>query len=75
MDREVKRTERDVSVTRQLYDADRQIIKIIRPNEYARSGENGKGLQYTYDAQGNILTVVRADGTIQESNTYDAEGR
>ena len=74
MNRETKRTERDGSVTRQFYNTDGQLVKIIRPNEYARAGENGKGVQYTYDAQGNVLTAVRADGTIQESNTYDAEG-
>ncbi len=74
MNREIRRTERDGSVTRQFYNIDGQLVKIIRPNEYARAGENGKGLQYTYDAQGNVLTAVRADGTIQESNTYDAEG-
>ncbi|MDE7200700.1 MAG: RHS repeat protein, partial [Lachnospiraceae bacterium] len=67
-------TECDGSVTRQFYDPDGQLIKVIRPNEYQRAGDSGKGLQYTYDAQGNVLTVIRPDGTIQESNTYDAEG-
>ena len=74
MNREIKRTERDGSVTRQFYDSDGQLIKVIRPKEYARAGENGKGVQYTYDAQGRVLTVIRADGIIQESNTYDIEG-
>ena len=74
MNREIKRTERDGSVTRQFYDSEGQLIKVIRPNEYQRAGDNGKGLQYTYDARGNILTVVRPDGIIQESNLYDAEG-
>ena len=74
MNREIKRTERDGSVTRQFYDPDGQLVKVIRPNEYAGAGEDGKGVQYTYDAQGRVLTVIRADGTIQESNTYDAEG-
>ena len=50
------------------------MIKVIRLKEYARAGENGKGVQYTYDAQGRVLTVIRADGIIQESNTYDIEG-
>ena len=32
-------------------------------------------MQYTYDALGNILTVIRADGSIQESNVYDSDGQ
>ena len=39
MNREIKRTERDGSVTRQFYDPDEQLIKVIRPKEYARAGE------------------------------------
>ena len=31
MNREIKRTERDGSVTRQFYDSDGQLIKVIRP--------------------------------------------
>ncbi|MEZ3516262.1 MAG: hypothetical protein K1W37_13670, partial [Lachnospiraceae bacterium] len=38
MNREIKRTERDGSVTRQFYDSDGQLIKVIRPKEYARAG-------------------------------------
>ncbi len=74
MNHEIKRVERDGSVTRQFYNLDGYLSKVIRPKEYARAGENGKGLQYTYDAKGNVLTVVRADGTIQELNTYDVQG-
>ena len=39
MNREIKRTECDGSVTRQFYDPDGQLIKVIRPKEYARAGE------------------------------------
>ena len=31
-------------------------------------------LQYTYDAEGRILTVIRPTRTIQESSVYDEEG-
>ena len=75
MNREIRRTEKDGSVTRQFYDKNGQLIKTIRPKEYDRAGDNGSGVQYTYDAQGRILTVIRADGSIQESNVYDSEGQ
>ena len=67
--------EYDGSITRQFYDADGQLIKVISPNEYQRAGDYGKGLQYTYDTQGNVLTVIRPDGKILESNIYDADGQ
>lgn len=75
MNREIRRIEKDGSVTRQFYDKNGQRIKTIRPREYHRAGDMGAGTQYTYDAQGRILSVIRADGTIQETNTYDADGQ
>ncbi|MEE1255056.1 MAG: DUF6531 domain-containing protein, partial [Lachnospiraceae bacterium] len=75
MNREIRRTEKDGSVTRQFYDKNGQLIKVIRPKEYDRAGDNGSGVQYTYDAQGRIMTVIRADGSIQESNVYDSDGQ
>ena len=74
MNREIRRTEKDGSVTRNFYDRNGQMVKTIRPNAYAESQEQGAGLQYTYDAEGRILTVIRPDGTIQESSVYDEEG-
>ena len=74
MNREIKRTEKDGSVTRNFYDRNGQLVKTIRPNVYAENQEQGAGLQYTYDAEGRILTVVRPDGTVPESSVYDEEG-
>ena len=74
MNREIKRTEKDGSVTWNFYDKNRQLVKIIRPNAYADGQQQGAGLQYTYDTEGRILTVIRPDGIIQESSVYDAEG-
>ena len=74
MNREIKRTEKDGSVTRNFYNRNGQLVKTIRPNAYAESQEQGAGLQYTYDAEGRIVTVIRLDGTIQESSVYDGEG-
>lgn len=75
MNREIKRTERDGSITRQFYDRNGQLRKTIGPREYERAREQGAGEQYTYDARGNLLTVIRADGTIQKQNIYDADGQ
>ena len=74
MNREIRRTEKDGSVTRNFYDRNGQLVKTIRPNAYAEHQEQGAGLQYTYDAEGRILTVIRPDGIIQESSVYDEEG-
>ena len=71
MNREIKRTEKDGSVTRNFYDRNGQLVKTIRPNEYEAHQEQGAGLQYIYDAEGRILTVIRPDGIIQESSVYD----
>ena len=73
MNWEIKRTEKDGSVTRNFYDRNGQLVKTIRPNEYEAHQEQGASLQYTYDTEGRILTVIRPDGTIQESSVYDEE--
>ena len=74
MNREIKRTEKDGSVTRNFYDRNGQLVKTIRPNAYAEHKDEGAGYAYTYDAEGRIVTVIRPDGTIQESSVYDGEG-
>ena len=74
LNREIQRTERDGGVTRQFYDNNGQLIKVIRPKAYEASKENGAGTVYTYDAMGQLLTILRPDGKVQESRTYDREG-
>ena len=43
MNREIKRTEKDGSVTRNFYDRNGQLVKTIRPNVYAENQEQGAG--------------------------------
>ena len=74
MNREIRRTEKDGSVTRNFYDRNGQLVKTIRPNAYAEHKDGGAGYAYTYDAEGRVVTVIRPDGTIQESSVYDEEG-
>ena len=49
MNREIRCTEKDGAVTRQFYGRNGQLIKAIRPNEYAGHKEQGAGISYTYD--------------------------
>ncbi len=74
MNREVRRTEKDGGVTRQFYDRNGRLSRAVRPEEYKKYGDAGAGEQYTYDEEGRVLTVVRPDGTVRESNAYDADG-
>ena len=74
LNRETRRKERDGGTTRTFHDPDGRISRVIRPEEYRRAGENGRGEQYAYDLSGRLLTVTRADGTVGETHTYDRGG-
>lgn len=75
MNREIRRIEKDGAVTRQIYDRNGQLSKVIRPNEYQAHGD--AGFVYTYDEEGRILTVIRtADAAGSGAGfTYDFGGR
>ena len=51
------------------------MVRLIRPNEYNPETDGGEGFQFTYDAEGRVLTVVSPEGHVLQSNTYDASGR
>ena len=59
---------------RSFYNKNSQLVKKILPNEYSAKGENGNGYSYTYDKQGNIISIIAPNGTILETNIYDSEG-
>ena len=75
MNREIRRTEKDGSVTRRFYDANGQLTRLVRPNQYDPREDNGAGYQYTYDRQGRVITVIGPDGHVLQTNTYDPAGR
>ena len=50
------------------------LIRKILPNEYNSKGEKATGYSYTYDKQGNIISIIAPNGTILETNIYDDEG-
>ena len=75
LNREIRRIERDGGVQRTIYDRNGQVVRLIRPNEYDAQTDSGDGFQFTYDAQGRVLTVLSPDGHVLQSNAYDADGR
>lgn len=75
LNREIRRIEKDGSVTRSFYDGNGRLAKVVRPNQYNAQADDGAGYQYTYDHKGQVLTVIGPDGHVLQTNTYDADGR
>ena len=74
LNRETRKINKDGGVERSFYNKNGQLIRKILPNEYSSKGENGNGYSYTYDKQGNIISIIAPNGTILETNIYDSEG-
>ncbi|WP_346687868.1 RHS repeat-associated core domain-containing protein [Megamonas hypermegale] len=74
LNRETKKINKDGGTERSFYNKNSQLVKKILPNEYSAKGENGNGYSYTYDKQGNIISIIAPNGTILETNIYDSEG-
>lgn len=64
LNREIRRIERDGGVQRTIYDRNGQVVRLIRPNEYDAQTDSGDGFQFTYDAQGRVLTVLSPNVSI-----------
>lgn len=75
MNREIRRIEKDGGVRRTVYDRNGKIVRLVRPNQYDQALDGGQGIQYVYDAKGQVTTVVGPDGQVLQTNTYDAAGR
>ncbi len=65
--REIRRTEKDGSVTRSFYHGNSQLAKLVRPNQYV-AADDGVVYVYIYDMQGRIRTVVGPDGHVLTCN-------
>ena len=74
LNREIKRIERDGSVTRSFYNPNGYLVRQIRPNQYQEAGEKGLGYQYSYDHQGRVITLLGPDGHVLTQNIYDGDG-
>ena len=68
LNRETKKINKDGGVERSFYNKNGQLVKKILPNEYSAKGENGNGYSYTYDKQGNIISIIAPNGIILETN-------
>ena len=75
MNREIRRIEKDGGVQRTVYDRNGKIVRLVRPSQYDQALDGGQGIQYIYDANGRVTTVVGPDGQVLQTNTYDAMGR
>ena len=47
LNREIRRIKRDGGVQRTIYDRNGQVVRLIRPNEYAPQTDGGEGFQFT----------------------------
>lgn len=74
LNREIKKINKDGGVERSFYNKNGQLIRKILPNEYNLKGEEATGYSYTYDKQGNIISIIAPNGIILETNIYDSEG-
>ena len=62
LNREIRRIERDGGVQRTIYDRNGRVVRLIQPNEYDAQTDGGEGFQFTYNAQGRVLTVLSPEG-------------
>ncbi|MET0183648.1 MAG: hypothetical protein ABW199_12265, partial [Caulobacterales bacterium] len=62
-------------VTRLTYDSNKQLTQVLAPPAY--TGATAQEINYTYDSDGNVLTVVAKQGSTTTSTTtyaYDTNG-
>ncbi|MDE6357797.1 MAG: hypothetical protein K2L15_04300, partial [Eubacteriales bacterium] len=74
MNREIRKIEKDGSITRKYYNANGLLSKEIRPEQYNKEKDDGLGYQYNYNPMGQLITVVAPNGKVVQTNIYDAEG-
>ena len=52
---------------RTICDRNGKVVRLIRPNEYDPETDGGNGFQFTYNAQGRVLTVLSPEGIEENS--------
>ncbi len=74
LNREIRRIEKDGSITRKYYNPNGLLEKEMRLEQYDIEKDNGLGYQYNYNPMGQLVTVIAPNGKVIQSNTYDAQG-
>lgn len=64
----------DGSVERCFYDGNGNLIKKVRPENYCKETDDGRGSTYTYDSMNRLTQETDEDGCIQHTYRYDASG-
>lgn len=65
----------DGGVTFFVRDKNGNLLKQIRPEEYAKDGKGGAGLSYRYDKEGRLVAILDEKDRIYRSYRYDLKGR
>ena len=64
----------DGSIERCFYDGNGNLIKKVRPENYCKETDDGRGSTYTYDSMNRLTQETDEDGCIQNTYRYDASG-
>ena len=74
LDRLIDTIRPDGSHQRQIRDGEGNILKNVHPNAYDALTDDGEGIRYEYDSDGNNIRIHYPDGGC-ERIFYDAEGK
>ena len=64
----------DGSVERCFYDGNGNLVKKVRPENYCKETDDGRGSTYTYDSMNRLTQETDEDGCIQNTYHYDVSG-
>ncbi|WP_202707342.1 DUF6531 domain-containing protein, partial [Sporosalibacterium faouarense] len=73
LDKIIKIVDADGNTTRMKYDGQGNLIKLINPEQYNESVDDGVGTTYEYDAMDRLLKTIDPLGNVL-AQKYDAEG-
>lgn len=63
------------NTTRYFVNKNGEVVRIISPDQYDDSSDDGDGYRFTYDEFGRKDSVTDAYGNLVEKNSYDLAGR